>query len=404
MSQIYIAIPINYTSQKLIKMKKIYFATRVRGFFVHLFAEPSINAEISYSKNSIYELNNKKEKIIRILAKLSIFDMLGVIKTVKVKNMDCDIYGSFNRFLNVDKPYFVYVENPTALYHYRLNRVKSFLGFKKVCKKVNDYNLKYIICMSQACKKTFEKLCCKVENPLKLIQIYPLVPENIYINENIIRNRSYDDKIKLLYIAQGIRFFSKGGLEVLHAYKRLKEDGNMNISLTVVTSKKDVSTEILSQIESIDGVTLLDFKLSYEEMQKLYASHNIFLMPSSDDSFNLTVLEAIKSGLPVLGSNLYAIPEMVEDAYNGYLTEPAYYFFDKNCMPNPLVWNRRKQTIYSGQCNENVSTFLYEKIKYMINNRDVLCNMSINSLYRASSKPFSKAYIIEQWNNILYNL
>lgn len=384
-------------------MKKIYFATRVRGFFVHLFAEPTINAEISCSKRSIYELNSKKEKLVRKIAKLSIFDILGIIKTIKVKNVNCDIYGSFNRFLKADKPYFVYLENPTALYHYRLNRVKSFLGFKRVCSMVNDYNLKYIICMSQACKNTFEKLCCKVTNPSKLIQIYPLVPENKYINQRIIKNKCYDDEIKLLYIAQGVRFFSKGGLEVLSAYKRLRENGYVNISLTIITSFIDVSSEILSQIESIKGVALMDFKLSPNEMQKLYASHNLFLMPTSDDSFNLTVLEAIKAGLPVIGSTLYAIPEMVEHSYNGYLTEPAYYFFDKDCMPNPIVWNRRKQTIYSGQCNVRIATFLYDKIEFLNKNRDVLYNMSINSLLKASSKPFSTAYIVEQWNNILTN-
>ena len=385
-------------------MINIYFATRVRGFFKHLFSEPTIEATISYPENSIYELNSWKEKMIRTIAKMTIFDKLGLIKSINARNVNCDVYGSFNRFLNADKPYFVYVENPTALYHYRLGRVKSFLGRRKVYNMVNDDNLKHIICMSMACRNTFERLCCKIDDPLKLTQIYPLVPENPHVDKDMILQRSnYGKEIKLLYIAQGIRFFSKGSLEILKAFKALKNNGYEELSLTMVTSLDDIPPKFLSEINSIVGVKLLDFNLSYEEMQKLYASHNIFLMPTSDDSFNLTVLEAIKAGLPVIGSTLYAIPEMVEDSYNGYLTEPAYYFFDKECMPNPQVWNNRKETIYSGNCNERVASFLYEKIKYLLKNRDKLCELSINSLDKANSAPFSRAYIVNQWNQILSN-
>ncbi len=386
-------------------MIKIYFPTRVRGFFKHLFAEQAINATISYPSNSIYELNSWKEKMIRYVAKMPIFDTLGVIKTIKANNDNCDIYGSFNRFLKADKPYFVYVENPTALYHYKLNRVKSFWGRKKVTRMVNDPKLKHIVCMSMACKNTFERLCCKVNDPFKLTQIYPLVPENPYVDRYQINNRCLPgNEVKLLYVAQGIRFYSKGALEILKAYNDLRDNGYGNISLTMVTSFSDISPKMISEITSTPGVTLLDFKLSYDEMQKLYASHNVFLMPSSDDSFNLTVLEAIKAGLPVIGSTLYAIPEMVQDAYNGYLTEPAYYFFDKDCMPNPEVWNNRKKTIYSGKCNERVARFLYEKIEHLVRNRDVLCELSLNSYNKASSSPFSRTYIVEQWNQILSNL
>ena len=383
-------------------MMKIYFATRVRGFFKHLFAEPTIDAVISYSNNSIYELNNWKQRIVRIIARKPIFDTLGLIRAINARNADCDVYGSFNRFLKADKPYFVYVENPTALYHYRLDRGKSYLGHRKVCNMVNDSNLKHIVCMSQACKNTFEKLCCKLDDPSKLTQIYPLVPENPHVDKDMIIQRCHHDKeIKLLYIAQGIRFLSKGALEILKAFKDLKNNGYDELSLTMVTSLSDISPDVLSEISSVAGINLLDFNLSYEDMQQLYASHNIFLMPTSDDSFNLTVLEAIKAGLPVIGSTLYAIPEMVKDSYNGYLTEPAYYFFDKECMPNPQVWNNRKETIYSGTCNERVAAFLYEKIEYLFKNREKLSELSINSLNKANSAPFSRVHIVNQWNQIL---
>lgn len=56
----------------------------------------------------------------------------------------------------------------------------------------------------------------------------------------------------------------------------------------------------------------------------------LLLHPTSDDSNSLTVLEAMKAGLPIISTKLYAIPEMVKDGVNGFLTEPKYAFFDNN--------------------------------------------------------------------------
>ena len=72
-------------------------------------------------------------------------------------------------------------------------------------------------------------------------------------------------------------------------------------------------------------------------------------------------------------------------------------------MPNPRVWNNRKQTIYSGACNERVAAFLYDKVEYLLLNRNELKKLSINSMNRANSAPFSSTFIIEQWNRILSN-
>ncbi len=53
----------------------------------------------------------------------------------------------------------------------------------------------------------------------------------------------------------------------------------------------------------------------------------IFINPTRQDSFSLVVLEAIKSGNVIISSDLYAIPEMVIDDYNGYLVGPKYRIF-----------------------------------------------------------------------------
>ena len=121
--------------------------------------------------------------------------------------------------------------------------------------------------------------------------------------------------------------------------------------------------------------------------------------PTRQDSFSLVTLEAIKSGNAILTTDLYAIPEMVKEDFNGYLINPKYRFFTYDNMPNPEVWNNRKETIYSDYIDDNIVDFLVSKIIYLFNNRDILHELSDNS-YNISNDKFSEKNIISEWYKI----
>jgi len=371
-------------------MINVYFATKARGFLRHFF---NINIENSY------EINKKKNIILSKLAKNKFISKFGYFKIIKIENKDCDIYGSYNRFLKANKNYFIYLENPTALYHYSLFCGKSILGKKRIKKCLLDPKLKAIICMSNACKNTFIELCGDYNG--YLTQIYPYVPDNKMVNEINIKNRCNENNLKILFIAQGERFVSKGGLEVIEAYKRLKEKNeNKKTSLTIVTSIHDISNKLTNQILEDKDISFINFDLSFSEMEKLYANHHILVQPSSDDSFGLTIIEAMKAGLAIISSKLYAFPEMVEDGINGYLIEPKYWLFDKNNMPNPLVWNNRKKTIYNENLSEQLIISIYEKMRLLQNNNLILQNMSISSYKKATQGKLCFEYIQNQWQQV----
>ena len=388
-------------------LKRIHFATPVRGFFKHLMKDPEVKAEFTSEKGALYEINGEKNlrTILKNIARSWIGDILGFIHTPSVTSHSCDLYASSNRFLRVDKPYFIYVENPSGLYHYSLARKRSFLGRRKLQMLVGDKNLKAFVCMSKACHDTFEKVCVEVPDNIILTQIYPLLPDNHLVNERVIEARCrVTEPLKLLYVAQGDAFLSKGFLEILESFRRIKNSGVKNVYITIVTSFDTVDKDLLSLAQNEDGMTVYDFKFDYEGMQKLYAEHSAMIMPTSHDSFNLTILEGIKAGLPVIGSKLYAIPEMVEDGYNGFLCDPSWWFFDKNNIPNPKVWNHRDKTIFSGVRNERVTSFLYDKILQVNNDRELLLRFSMNSLSKSTQPPFSHDYIVNQWNELIETL
>jgi len=56
-----------------------------------------------------------------------------------------------------------------------------------------------------------------------------------------------------------------------------------------------------------------------EELAAAYASADIFVMPSRTETLGLVVLEAMSSGLPVVGARAGGIPEMIVDGETGFL-------------------------------------------------------------------------------------
>lgn len=375
---------------------RIYWATKLRGFLKHL--SGSVEGVEFIAKNQYYEVSSPSAKLKSKLIRSRLFDPMGLFQVISVSGKQCDIYGSFNRFLKADKPYFLYLENPTALYHYALGRLRFPAGKAKFRRCLEDPNLKYIVCMSDACRTTFEAVNMQLPESVKMQTIYPFVPSNPHISSSVIYEKSFAEELTCLFCVQGKSFYTKGGRDVLESVARL-QDAGCRIHLTVVTNLDMLKPETLAFIRGREDMTICDFTFSYQQMEELYARTAVLLQPSSADSCPLTVLEAIKGGCVVLGSHLYAIPEMVEHNGNGLLIDPMYWTFTPDNMPNPVAWGHSRKVKLSQKRCQRYADDIYSALCTLYEDRQMLHSFAERSLEIANTK-FAERTIADQWFSV----
>jgi glycosyltransferase involved in cell wall biosynthesis len=114
--------------------------------------------------------------------------------------------------------------------------------------------------------------------------------------------------VRALFI--GGDFPRKGGLELLKAW-RSSNLGN-RAALDIVTDWP------LEPGDLPLGVS--PYTASWRE---LWRQADFFVMPTKHEAFGMVYQEAAAAGLPVVATNLNAIPEIVEDRVTGILVDPG---------------------------------------------------------------------------------
>jgi glycosyltransferase involved in cell wall biosynthesis len=75
------------------------------------------------------------------------------------------------------------------------------------------------------------------------------------------------------------------------------------------------------KLHGIEEQTIIKlFKLN--EMPDVYRGSDLFVLPSENETFGQVFIEAMSCGLPVIGTKVGGIPEIISDSYNGYLIPP----------------------------------------------------------------------------------
>ncbi len=197
------------------------------------------------------------------------------------------------------------------IFHLHGKRIKqaSENQFKKLLYKYTFCNSK-IICLSELL----------VNDVADVYKNKPIIVNNGIPDYNDY-NKNKNEIPRILFLSNLFR--AKGLIDFLDALKLLK-DNNVFFYATIIGGKaelteQDLMTEITNR-ELIKEIEYLGPIFNNEKVEILNQS-DIFVHPTHEDAFPINILEAMRSGLPVVATGEGAIPEMIANGISGYIVE-----------------------------------------------------------------------------------
>lgn len=130
-----------------------------------------------------------------------------------------------------------------------------------------------------------------------------------------IKDKCYAEP-KILFV--GHDFKRKGGLQLLEAF-RIVRDAIKHTSLTIIGPRLSGTPDKVTCYDYISKHTDDGLELLLNQ----YSSASIFVMPSLYEPFGIAFAEAMAHKLPCIGTNVCAIPEIIDHGHNGYLVRPG---------------------------------------------------------------------------------
>lgn len=121
---------------------------------------------------------------------------------------------------------------------------------------------------------------------------------------------------------------SKGFKYLIEAFSRISQkDSNLALVFAIAAPPKRLEKEYNQAIERLQGyikVYGIENKVFWkafepEEMPKVYAGANVFVLASENETFGQVITEAMACGTPVIATGVGGIVEIIANDYNGIL-------------------------------------------------------------------------------------
>lgn len=118
------------------------------------------------------------------------------------------------------------------------------------------------------------------------------------------------------------RLIERKGLGDLIRALALLERGRFQLEIVGGGADERVLRSLASDLGLADEIHFAG-PLDRSEVAKRYRDADLFTLPSSAEAFGNVFAEALASGLPIVGSSIGGIPDLVEHGTNGFLVQPG---------------------------------------------------------------------------------
>jgi glycosyltransferase involved in cell wall biosynthesis len=184
------------------------------------------------------------------------------------------------------------------------------------------------------------------EGGLRTLRDYGGIPEKDRLMEKVevvypaVRNfpeqrRSENEETVSFFFSGNI--FLKGGVNVIDAFEeiyRLFPKARLLVCYNEKSRQEDAGIpgsmweEYHRKLSAHPGIDYLGW-LPREEYLKVFAKADIFVVPSYSEAFGMSFLEAMGHGLPIISTNISAIPEMIIHGESGLLIDVSQFAMEK---------------------------------------------------------------------------
>jgi len=226
------------------------------------------------------------------------------------------------------------------------------------CRKIMPY--------SYAAKKNIEEWidCKKFKDKIEVVHA-------AYHTTKVKRESS--DKVTFSFICRtspvDLDFYIKGGHDLLKAFQILSKKYD-NIRLKV----KGTIPEHLRK--NLKNVTFIEENLPREKFyEEFLYEPDVYVQPTLVDTFAIAVIEAMSTGLPVVATNMFAMPEIIKDGYNGFLIDTRMHW-DKYVKFDPKYEQFNKD---AAKIHPEMVKDMVKKLSILIEDKKLRQKMGQNS-------------------------
>lgn len=285
----------------------VYYGRRKDKFFIS--DDAKVISEKVYSKMDGVLYFSKERKLKKYLEKNISYEDFSLIHA---HTLYTDGFLAYQIFMKNQTPYVVAVRS-TDLFYYARYRKDLFFLAKKIL-----INAKKVIFLSENyLSRTSNHFNIDLKNKSVVI---PNGLNNFFIKNIYYPDNSKKDK-NTCYNLITVGFISKrkNQLTVAKAISELIIEHNLNIRYSIIGKVLDHS--ILTEIKKFPFVEYKSF-MSKENLITEYRKNDLFIMPSLNETFGITYLEAISQNIPVIYSRGEGFDGQFVNGEVGYSVDP----------------------------------------------------------------------------------
>lgn len=276
---------------------------------------------LAYGEGVLYNL--KRYKLAKIQVPLfCISELFFAIKIIRKENIDL-IHSHWlipSGLIGAVCKKIFGLSHVASVHGSDVNTITKSKKLKSICSFIFNYS-DIITANSLYTKERLKSINSSVINKVKII---PMGVDLNLFNYNLSLKFQENLKSDFRIISVGRLIDIKGIKYLILAMKEIiNKTKNARLFIIGDGPEKESLMELVSSLNLINYITFTGF-VNYRDLPSYYNSADVFVLPSislngKEEALGVVTIEAMASGVPVIGTNVGGVSDIITDGYNGFL-------------------------------------------------------------------------------------